>query len=317
VSVIGPDQLDGEQHAALIQRAFAPILAGSGVEGMLTPEFHRWKYTGPLAPARIAVVNDGERLLATNAMYAVDVVWDDRRIRGWVSSDTATDPDARGPGYFLACLRALEKSLGPDELFFGFPNRNSLRGFQNVGWREQQVMPAWVRVVPGWSVGDLEPLPSFGDEYDAFAAAFMRGRPPMIERTGAYMSWRYSRHPMVQYTVLACRRDGRLAGVVVLREAKSFGRHLALVMECLGLDRGIEARLLRGAAGWARERRVWPIFTFSTVLTPTLGLRAGFLPVPVRLLPKRQALLGRGTGPMSSELFARRWELQLGDWDSF
>ena len=252
-------------------------------------------------------------------MYAVDVVWDDRRYPrlGVVRPSHASD--ARGPGYFLACLRTLDKSLGPDDLFFGFPNRNSLRGFQNVGWREQQVMPAWLRVVPGWSVGDLEPLPSFGDEYDAFAAAFMRGRPPMVERTGAYMSWRYSRHPMAQYTVLACRRDGRLAGVVVLREAKSFGRHLALVVGMPRARSGDRSATppRRGRVG-AGATSVADLHLLDRPHPRARDLRAGFLPVPVRAAPpKRQALLGRGTGPMSSELFARRWELRLGDWDGF
>jgi hypothetical protein len=317
VSVIGPDELDFQRHADLMKRAFAPVLAGTGEEETLTPAFFRWKYNGPVAPPRIALVRDGERILAANSMYAVDIVWKGRRVRGWVSSDTATDPDARGPGYFLACLKALNKQLGPDEIFFGFPNKNSIKGFQSVGWTEQQVMPAWMRVVPRGRVPGFEAIDSLGSDFDALFSEYVQGRPPMIERTAAYMNWRYFKHPVAKYAAFALRKSGRLQGVIVLRKVKSLGWNMALVMDFIALDAKTEAQLLRFAAGWAREQGLWPAVAFSSAVTPFLGLRTGYLLVPSRFLPKRQALLGRGTGKESSEIFGRPWQLQLGDWDGF
>jgi hypothetical protein len=42
------------------------------------------------------------------------------------------------------------------------------------------------------------------------------------------------------------------------------------------------------------------------------GLRARYVPLPRVLLPKRQALFVRTSGPMAP---STKWDIQIGDWD--
>jgi GNAT superfamily N-acetyltransferase len=315
--VLSPDQLDYDQHSALLQRAFKEVLAGTGEEETLSPPFFRWKYNGPIAPARIAVVREGDQLLAANSMYAVDVVWRGRRYRGWQSCDTATDPAARGKGYFGACLKALQSELKPGDLFFGFPNRNSIGGFLKIGWEDRGVLPAWARVVPRVRrVKGVEPCASFDAEFDSFRQTCVSDR-PMIERSAAYMNWRYFQHPIARYEVFVLREQGAPQGYLVLRQVKTFGRPMALVLDLIASGTSAQARLLNFAARWGLERGLWPIVAFSSVIPLRVAARSLFIPAPARLLPKRQALLGEARGPEATEVLHQSWHLHLGDWDGF
>jgi hypothetical protein len=318
VSVVEPGALDFDEHADLLERCFGTVLAGSGTENTLSPAFFRWKYHGPIAPAKIARVHDGDRLVAANSMFAVDIIWKGERVRAWQSCDTATDTAARGKGYYVTCLKALQEQLGPDAIFFGFPNHNSTRGFLASGCIERHLLTAWMRPLPGLAGRrEADRITQFDDDAAMLFTNAAVGRPPMIERTAAYLNWRYLQHPLASYEAFGLRRDGCLSGVIVLRGVRSFGHDMALIMDFMGLDTAAEVALLRFASRWATGRRLWPLVAFSTVLGAGHALRAAFLPVPAAFLQKRQVLMGKATGETSARVFRQKWSLNLGDWDGF
>ncbi len=88
-------------------------------------------------------------------------------------------------------------------------------------------------------------------------------------------------------------------------------------MELWAESAAAHRELIRAIRRWAWRRRApfLAILCAGTVKRPLP--RAGFVPVPSSLLPKRQVLMGLGTGPRSSSLIRGRWRIQTGDWDAF
>jgi hypothetical protein len=320
LSVVTPDELDFEAYTQLQEEAFADVIGGSGVENFLSESLYRWKYSTPYGQAKIATVHDGGVLVAANAMYPLAVAATDTRIPAWQSCDTATHPSARGKGHFLRCLHALRDALGENEIFFGFPNKNSVRGFEKLGWTNRGVITTWVRVIPGARLerfGHVSEIGTYGDADDEFFTRLVRADGPMLERTAACLTWRYKLHPSNSYRAYELTEDGERLGVVVLRETTVNGRRLAIVMELLSVRDRAERQLVRFAAAWARRRGIWITLVLNNTLRARVAARSGFLAVPTRILPKRQVLMGAATGEAAQRVWQQRWRVQMGDWDAF
>jgi GNAT superfamily N-acetyltransferase len=320
VSVTTPDRLDFAEFVRLQRDAFAAVIGGTGMADILSEPYYRWKYTTPEGQARIALVREEGRLVAANAMYPLRVRHAGTSIRVWQSCDTATHPDARRRGYFMKCLAALRDELDPGEIFFGFPNKNSSPGFLSFGWTPRGDVPTWARVFPGrrteGATGIAE-VAAFGAEQDELAARLAALGRPLLDRSAAYMSWRYLQHPLNAYTAYAYTDGGSRSGVVVLRELELNGRRLAIAMELQAVDRSAERKLMAFAAAWARSRRVRFTLIMDNAMRIRSGARSGFLPIPQRLLPKRQVLMGMTTGGAADDVWGRKWHVQTGDWDGF
>ncbi|MEQ1566644.1 MAG: GNAT family N-acetyltransferase [Myxococcota bacterium] len=319
VELVGPHELDLDAYVALQREAFAELLTERGAPAdHLVPAYFTWKYAPPGGPARIAVVREGGRYIAANAMFPLAIRQGSRTIRAWQSCDTATAPDARGKGWFGACLRALQGSLGSDEIFFGFPNTNSVRGFEKLGWRVMSPVQVWTRPVPGWStaaiagVDPLDPNDPLDDLRDALATS---GR-ALIDRSPAYLRWRYREHPVYSYRCWLYRGDG--VGLAVVRPAIGLGRTIGAVLERLATSPAAERAISRQIGAWATAERAWPTVVFDNRWTLSPALRSGFVPVPARVLPKRQILMGASAGgSAAAAVFDADWWVQMGDWDGF
>jgi GNAT superfamily N-acetyltransferase len=320
LSVVTPDGLDFEAYTQLQREAFADVIGGSGMEDLQSESLYRWKYSTPYGQAKIATVRDGGMLVAANAMYPLAVATPDTRIPAWQSCDTATHPSARGKGHFLRCLNALRDVLGENEIFFGFPNKNSVRGFEKLGWTNRGVITTRVRVIPGAKVerfGQVSEIGTYGEADDEFFARLVRADGPLLERTAPYLTWRYKSHPGNSYSSYELTEDGKRLGVVVLRDATVKGRRLAIVMELLSVSDRAERQLVRFAAAWARRRGVWITLVLNNTLRARVATSSGFLALPAWILPKRQVLMGAATGEAAERVWQQRWRVQMGDWDSF
>lgn len=320
VTVAEPESLDLEEYAGLQRASYAELLAGTGMESALRPELYGWKYRTASGSGKVALVRDGGALVAANAMFPVEVGDGPTRAIAWQSCDTATHPSARGRGLFTRCITALREALPADALFFGFPNHNSIRGFEKLGWQLRADVRTFARPLPTGATRrfhDVAPAAGEDESLDAFADALCAATGPTVRRTAAYLRWRYATHPVNRYEAFVLRDGGAVRGLVVIRRATVRGRELAAVMEALGLDRSSTRRVLRFASAWAAERGLRWVVAMGTSLPVLDAARAGFLAVPRRALPKRQVLMGAAQGPAARSLWARDWNVQLGDWDAF
>jgi hypothetical protein len=321
VEVVDGRALDYDAFSALQLEAYATLLSERGASNAhMKPDHYRWKFAPPSAMAKIAYVRDGERMVAANAMFPVDVRRDGERIRGWQSCDTATALDARGKGYFSSCLDALVSALGPDEVFFGFPNQNSMRGFEKLGWRVNETVTTWVGParLPGFA-GDSEvaAVDRFDDLADTFAESLYAGAAPVLERGAEYLNWRYVKCPSYAYERLVLPGASALRGFAVIRKAQVLGRNVTLVMELWGRDARDERILMRAVRKRAAAQQTHLVVLMNTSWSRPRGFAAGLFAVPSRLLLKKQLLMGMANGPRSRALLETPWRSQTGDWDAF
>jgi hypothetical protein len=322
IRVLDSESLDLSSYSSLQRVAFARLLSKSGVsDHFMMPEHYEWKYTTPAGAAKIAVVFIDNKMVASNAMFPLHLRYKDKTILAWQSCDTATLPEVRGRGYYSACLNALKKELQPDQLFFGFPNSNSIRGFGKLGCEEKAVISTWVNPFPSLRgshrFAQIYEVESFDDRQDQCSEQLIASGGPIFDRCSSYLNWRYHQHPIFRYKSFVYREDGVQRGFMVLRKAEVGNMTLVLVMEIWGLSHAIEHRLLKTAKAWAKQQKITRLLMMSNSLSLVSGIHSGYFPVPSLLLPKRQVLMGFATGGYAEEIMQMKWRVNLGDWDGF
>lgn len=321
VEVMDSHDLDYETYSNLHKEAFSELLSRLRYDdAFMTPQYYQWKYHPPAGSAKIAVVLEDGKMVATNGMFPLHIRYGDFSIRGWQSCDTATLPSSRGKGYYVRCLRALEKEVRPNEIFFGFPNRNSLPGFAKAGCQERGVITTWVNPFPckgKWVSVNITQVMRFDYRQDLLAEQFTQLGGPMLDRGSAYMNWRYHDHPIYKYTSFVYQKDGNWQGFAVARRVEAMGREAALIMELWGLFPEVLRSLLGHMVGWAKGQSLKMVAILDNSLAPGNALRAGFFPIPSRFLPKRLVLMGYAKGGEAETIMKKKWRVQAGDWDTF
>lgn len=312
-------ELDFEAYAAFQRRAFGDLLQRRGAtDAHMTPDFYRWKYRPPHGEGRVVRVVRGGETLSSSAAFPLRVTYRGRSATAWHCVDVATSPEARRRGHFLTTLSRLGDTLGPDELLCAFPNERSIRSFLEVGCIEKAVVTTWivpsVRLI-GKCDARVRSVERFGTEHAGATTADAGGR-VVVDRTPDYLNWRYLDHPITDYRAFAyC--DPACRGICVVRTATIMGRDLALVMELFGATTAVKAALLAHAGDWAHGAGVGAMAFMTTALPLILAVRRSMVPVPSRLLPKRQVLVLRGTGDRVAPMTTASWLVQTGDWDVF
>lgn len=307
------ESIDQKAYCRLQQNAFAAIFARHAIPiERLDARFFAWKYAPPAGKGRITVVFHGDEMVASNAMFPLGLVTASTRERAWQSCDTGTSPAARGKGYFKACIGALRDSIPRGERFFGYPNATSRRGCEGIGWTLTSAIP--VRMRPVWwdaRVGpEIVPVREFGAEQDDFALRLASREPTQIERSAAYLNWRYARNPLYAYECFHCMHDGKVTGLLVTNRVTVDRRKMLVVMEFLAVDERATKPMLHAAVHAAHAGGAAWIVAIGNRRIPTT------LSVPSLLLPKQQVLMGQKIGPPHAPM-NEPWLVQAGDWDVF
>jgi hypothetical protein len=313
--------LDYEAFVRLQKEAFREILGKRNVsDEFMRAEYYRWKYHTPVGYGRVAAVMDGPEMISVAAMLPVHVRHGEAVMRGWQCLDVATLPGHRGKGHFFDCLQALKDTLESNEIFFAFPNENSLPGFIKLGCYENLVVTTWINPL---ALGGKPRPPSFTEvaSFDGRANGLFEkllgSCGPVLDRNSAYMNYRYPGHPNNQYVLIEHQEEGALKGCAVVRKAHVMGRDVVLIMELWGLSSSIQRRLLRFVAGWSHSQGVGMAVMMHSGFLLFDGLATGLFPVPSVLLPKRQVLVVYATGGEADRAIKEKWHVQTGDWDVF
>ncbi|MCR4428219.1 MAG: GNAT family N-acetyltransferase [Caldiserica bacterium] len=222
-----------------------------------TLEEWEWEYReSPFSPPIIAIARAGGKVIGQEALFFVPMKFKGNCFQGAQSVDTMTDPNFRGKGVFgrLARLTLEEGKKRNTPLFYGFPNRNSYSAYVNkLNWIDVARVQRFIKVLdltsalkarinnPSlrmvlgflgkpflkayfWGKGKRDPrfslhqVDRFGESYDRLWGE-LRGRfPLMVDRTSAYMNWRYLDHPSGVYRAFFLRKAGNdeIFGVAVL-----------------------------------------------------------------------------------------------------
>ena len=143
--------------------------------------------------------------------------------------------------------------------------------------------PARGRRAVGTSLEGVEVQPLEGAFEDGFDRLWEKASPGfdfVAERTSNYLEWKYHLAPHVTYEVFQAKRDGEVAGFIVLRVAETGGVRLGLVVDLFAHpdDRTVLDALLDRAADWGRHNRVARLqsFTFDQRLARRLRYKGFF-----------------------------------------
>lgn len=320
VRIFRASELDLDDYVALQRAAFAEVLAANRVEAdYLSTDFFRWKYAPPAGHGYVAAVLEGGKMLSAIAIFPLEVASKDGQAIAWQACDTATRPEARGKGNFKKCLVDLKNKISRDQIFFGFPNQNSIRGYRGIGWSELGLMSTWVRLnifSSSWENENIEELRQIPSDYDNFARA-LQSQCSALVKDSRYLEWRYFNHPQKPYRLLGCRRNGVFLGLISVRRADVMGRRALLIMDLICEHHDVKAELIRSAAAWGYEQGCRLVVDLNNHFSQSDALALGFFRVPQFLLPKRQVFMGAASGGAAAVLLKDRWRLALGDWDGF
>lgn len=322
IELLDPHSADLEELVALQREAFKGVTGTSALDEVLnalhSAEHYQRKYIAPAGKAKIVAVRENGRLLASNAMVPVHLATPQGRVIGWQSCDTATHPDARGKGLFKTCIMALREQIGEGEIFFGYPNANSMPGFKKFGWQVRGVLDAYVALHPALSVHSaIQPVSRFDARMEAYAATLVSSGKIAIERSADYLNWRYFAADISPYRAFVYAEGEHVRGHVVVRTLPMGLGKTNVVLEMFGATPAIEAALLQAARHWGQSQGAWPTVLFTNVWGPHSWGRYGFIRLPRRVSPRQLILMGDGIGASGLAALGLDWYSHVGDWDVF
>ena len=137
VKILNANEINYAKLSELMHAAFAPkkeTFEGARQIEMISEERLRQKYMTSPADSFCAIVQVGEKYVASNGLLGFHICVGNEVKPAWMSCDTSTDPSYRGKGYFKSCLSELQNKF-KDDILIGFPNSNSIKGFKNLGWK--------------------------------------------------------------------------------------------------------------------------------------------------------------------------------------
>jgi len=268
---------------------------------------------------------------------------------GWVLGDFCIADRYRslGPALLLqrACLAEID--AGTVDFCYDFPSRSMLAVYQRLGlfattqlvrlakpirvdrqvrkripvsWLAKglsivaNVALRWIdgsrsRSRGGYSLEFLEG--PFGDEFDMLESTMATREAAGVERSAAYLNWRYRNHPFVLHECLVARRNGRLSGCVIFTRAGIE----ATIVDCFGIEvDALYQDLLTHLTAILRERGVETVSVPLSAHHPSrnsfkqLGFREReSVPVVVHFSPGLRQIAGHSSAGL---------QLMAGDRDS-
>lgn len=312
-------------------------------------QYDHWRYFTPpsgLCPMTLAA--DGDRLAGAYTIWPVKIRVGNETVLGAQSMDTMTHPDYGRQGIFTVLADACYEAAAARgfEVLYGFPNPLSYPGFvKKLGWTHTGDITHWTRPIRPSGHGKIPKLagpfvdlavrllptgrrygleishtkPTAAELEDLVARSSESYGACHIERSPAWIDWRYSDQAENDYRWVSAYQDGRLiaTGVWGMQNA-TWGEvrdNRAHLVELLGGDdKGLQA-VLSAIIDDAMQARAIVLETICNVGPITAALRrAGFF-------RHRQApFIARGLGNRKSDatiLDPANWRIMGGDIDTF
>jgi hypothetical protein len=191
----------GKAEARELLEIYRSLYPGLG----WTEEYMRWQYfDNPAGPARIWAAKHDGRIAASYAAIPHRLHQNGSTALSWRVQDVLTLEEHRGQGlYHQLASRAAKDLFTPEyPLNFTFPNDKSKNGFIRNGWTAPFRLPLKVKSpldFPRFPAPQARELSAFGLEEEAIWAAARRRLGFGVERSAAYLNWRYFANPKSKY----------------------------------------------------------------------------------------------------------------------
>jgi len=169
---------------------------------VITADFFKWQYfDNPFGPVDTWVADDGEKIVGQYTLQRQEYFYYGKKVIGSLAFDLATHPDYRYQGMFTKLgFHSLEEA-GKRNIAFtlGYPwvKGIAIPGHKKVGWSllgelkiyELKNLNAYeLKQLNGFTIKEVN---QFDDRYDSLALEHKDDASIMLNRTGAYLNWRY------------------------------------------------------------------------------------------------------------------------------
>ncbi len=246
-----------------------------------------WLYLrNPLGQARVWVLEDEARgVVGLSSAFPRKFKAQEREMNAWVLGDFCVEKDLRVLGPAIALQRAACEAVdrGEADLWYDFPSRSMLAVYARMGLRPSGELARCVRPLRvdrlvtdklddgaiGKGLGSLGTgLLSMrdlfwrrdssvsveeGDEgFEFFEALPRQDHGIRLDRSAAYLNWRYRTDPRGSASVLLARKEGTPSGALVFRSREDD----VTVLDLLGISEETVLReLVRSVVEIARSRK--------------------------------------------------------------
>lgn len=289
----------------------------------MSDELWRWRFRdSPAGESIIQLAWDGDVLAGHYAVTQVSLSVEGERGSSGLDVTTMTHPDYRGRGLFRKLAEATyghsaDVGLG---MVWGFPNRNSHRGYaQDLGWVDIWEIPTLRWRAPmltrlGTSSLDIAEVFSFDERFDDLWREVRRDHCVMVERDLQYLKWRYTAKPEAQYRIVVCQDGHNLFGYAVF---KRYEDELQVVDLLIQDDVEIGRQLLVEVARIAVSESAGAISLWLNVTHPLhrtlerMGFENGAPVTYFAGLALRPDLVNKGVYDF------RNWYITMGDSDVY
>jgi len=216
---------------------------------------------------------------------------------------------------------------------YKFPNSSSIHTFLKYDkYQKVTELASWVMPVhPAARVLNFLTAPlqdgfslELHQDFSPELAALFAPRPDdtsvALIRDAAYLKWRFLDRPKSRYFILSLREGGRATAAAVFKSERLFGVPALLLMDHATLP-GREVDMiqlllrLRSTPSETVPVEFDLIFAASVPDFAPNPVKAGFLPIPGPLNPRRINLLCRSFKEDISD--STQWRVRLSDWDVF
>jgi hypothetical protein len=173
----------------------------------MSAEYWNWRFANnPFSDAmQIHLMWEDDVLIGHYAVSPTQFIVSGELAMGALSMTTMTHPEYGGRGIFSALADSLYNQMKEDDYKFvwGFPNVNSHYGFiKNLGWQDTGIVP-----MLSLGVNALKQVPNCNynliPNFDDTIALILKDDAPIsINKTKAYLNWRYTQNPSAQYKII-------------------------------------------------------------------------------------------------------------------
>ena len=272
---------------------------------------------------------------------------------------TVTHPDYRKRGFFSKSLLHVLDVAGKEEKLrfaISFPNDNSYPlHLKNPRIAALCDLPLYIKVLRPEKISDKIPLPvpvlkvllslaqrakkrtlpqgvsiqeikHFDSRFDRFWERVKSLNKVWIQRTSAYLNWRYAQSPLGQYSIFAAvdQRDGAIRGYIVTKDEMRFGLNLGLILDLVVFPEEDSCATLLAGRGIERLQQQGVDVIGCLMLKHHPLVRAlrenGMRSVPGRFAPRKfHVTISQLTDDQQFNAFIRNpenWFLMWGDTDT-
>ncbi|MBN2804080.1 MAG: GNAT family N-acetyltransferase [Deltaproteobacteria bacterium] len=319
IDIYNSENIDFVEFSNMQRDSFKELLSKMGVsDSFMTPDFYKWKYNSPFGQAKIVLAREDKKIVASTVNQALKIQHGELEFSAWQNGDSAMLPKYRGQGLYNKCVKKAVESLEENEIIYGFPNKNSIRGFSSHVTMDKGIIPllASSSLFPFWASGKHITLIKSFSQIDYNFKAFRNFNTVSILKNKEYLSWRYENHPLNSYVSYFYNNiDNNEQAVVVTRKAVIDGKKVLVIMELLGTSLKAMSKVLGYAI--SKQRTGLATLMFNNSFTFFEALYLGFIKVPHQLLPKTQILFADAKGKDAKAVLNLPWQIQMGDWDGF